>query len=216
MYEALFKQKSVTRVGDIDDLLEVAHLFARYEPPAGDRVAILSTSGGSGALLADLASDARLRLPAPSQRTREKLHDLIPAVASIANPMDMTTQFMNDPEAVSRYLTAFAEDENMDVVIINFTVSTSERTLRLAERIAGISPHLRKPLVVCWPVGNIARQAFQCLEKAGLPLFYHPSRCLSAVGHFTRYGIRRQSQVNGLVENPFVPASSFPRKRESS
>jgi acyl-CoA synthetase (NDP forming) len=195
LYEALFRQKSINRVADIDDLLEVAHLFARYDPPAGDRVAILSTSGGSGALLADLAADARLRLPAPSLRTHEKLHDLIPAVASIANPMDMTTQFMNDPEAVSRYVTAFAEDENMDVVIINFTVSGSERTQRVAERIVAISPHLPKPLIVCWPVGSIARQAFLCLEKAGVPLFFHPSRCLSAVGHFARYAIRRGIKV---------------------
>ena len=202
MYGALFRQKSISRVLDIDDLLEVAHLFARYEPPAGDRVAILSTSGGSGALLADLASDERLRLPSPSLRTREKLHDLIPAVASIANPMDITTQFMNDPEAVARYLTAFAEDDNFDVVIINFTVSTSERTLRVAERIAALSPHLPKPLIVCWPVGNIARQAFHCLEKAGVPLFFHPSRCLSAVGHFIRYAIRRKKvESYGLMKD---------------
>jgi acetyltransferase len=195
IYEALFKQKSISRVKDIDDLLEVAHLFARYELPAGDRVAVLSTSGGSGALLADLASDYQLRLPTPSVPTREKLHDLIPAVASITNPMDITTQFMNDPEAISRYLTAFAEDDNFDVLIINFTVSTLDRTLRVAERIAAISPHLLKPLVVCWPVGNMARQAFHCLERAGIPLFFHPSRCLSAVGHFTRYAIRRKVHV---------------------
>ena len=195
IYEALFKQKSISRVRDIDDLLEVAHLFARYELPAGDRVAVLSTSGGSGALLADLASDYQLRLPIPSVPTREKLHDLIPAVASITNPMDITTQFMNDPEAISRYLTAFAEDDNFDVLIINFTVSTLDRTLRVAERIAAISPHLPKPLVVCWPVGNMARQAFHCLERAGIPLFFHPSRCLSAVGHFTRYAIRQKMPV---------------------
>ena len=195
IYEALFKQKSISRVKDIDDLLEVAHLFARYELPAGDRVAVLSTSGGSGALLADLASDYQLRLPTPSVPTREKLHDLIPTVASITNPMDITTQFMNDPEAISRYLTAFAEDDNFDVLIINFTVSTLDRTLRVAERIAAISPHLPKPLVVCWPVGNMARQAFHCLERAGIPLFFHPSRCLSAVGHFTRYAIRQKMHV---------------------
>jgi len=192
LYDGLFKQKSICRVFDVDDLLEVANLFARCDPPAGDRVAILSTSGGSGALLADLASDFRLQLPAPSSRTRDELRDLIPAVASIANPMDITTQFMNDPEAISRYLTVFAEDENFDVVIINFTVSTPERTLRVAERIAAISPHLPKPLIVCWPVGNIVRQAFHCLEKAGIPLFFHPARCLAAVGHFVRYGLQQK------------------------
>ncbi len=194
IYDGFFKQRGVIRVFDIDELLEVANLLARYEPPAGDRVAILSSSGGSGALLADLASDYQLRLPSPSARTRDQLQDIAPAVASIANPMDITTQFMNDPEAVARYLKVFSEDENFDVLIINFTVSTSDRTLRVAERIAALVPSLPKPLIVCWPVGSMARPAFQCLERAGVPLFFHPSHCLSAVGHFVRYGTLGKSR----------------------
>jgi acyl-CoA synthetase (NDP forming) len=188
IYDGFFKQKGVIRVFDIDELVEVTNLLGRYKPPAGDRVALLSSSGGSGALLADLASDYRLSLPRPSPRTRDQLQDIAPAVASIANPMDITTQFMNDPEAVARYLKAFSEDENFDVLITNFTVSTSDRTLRVAERIAALVPSLSKPLIVCWPVGNMARPAFQCLERAGVPLFFHPAHCLSAVGHFVRYG----------------------------
>jgi len=195
VYDGFFRQKSIIRVWDIDELLEVANLLARYRPPAGDRVAILSSSGGSGALLADLASDSHLRLPAPSSRTRDQLRNLIPALAEIANPMDITTQFMNDPEAIVRYLKAFADDENFDVLIINFTVSTSDRTLRVAERIAALGPSLPKPLIVCWPVGNMARQAFSCLERAGVPLFFHPGRCLAAVGHFVRYGLRKKSRL---------------------
>ena len=197
IYDGFFRQKGIIRVFDIDELLEVANLLARYEAPAGRRLAILSTSGGSGALLADLASDHQLHLPAPSPRTGDQLRDLIPAVATINNPMDITTQFMNDPEAIARYLRAFAEDENFDLLIINFTVSTSDRTLKVAERIAALQPSLPKPLMVCWPVGSMARPAFQCLERAGVPLFFHPSRCLSAVGHFVRHGLRRRSRVQG-------------------
>jgi len=194
LYDGLFRQKNICRVSDIDDLLEVANLFGRYESPAGDRVAILSSSGGSGALLADLAADFKLHLPSPSKPTHDALHDLIPAVSSIANPMDITTQFMNDPEAIARYLKAFAEDKNFDLLILNFTVSTSDRTLGVAERVAALNSSLPKPLIVCWPVGNMARQAFRCLERAGVPLFFHPSRCLSAVGHFVRYGLRRRER----------------------
>jgi len=144
-------------------------------------------------LLADLVSDLNLRLPAPSPHTRDQLNDLIPAVASITNPMDITTQFMNDPQAIARYLQAFAEDENYDVLILTFTVSTSDKTLRVAEQIAALWPSLPKPLVLCWPVGNMARQAFKCLERAGVPLFFHPARCSSAVGHFVRYGVFRKA-----------------------
>ncbi len=144
-------------------------------------------------MLGDMASDSRLTLPEPSPQTLKKLEDLKPTVASIANPMDITTQFMNDPEAIARYLNAFAEDENFDILILTLTISTPDRTLRIAERIIALWPSLPKPLVVCWPAGNGARQAFQCLEQAGVPLFFHPARCLAAVGHFARYGLFRKT-----------------------
>ena len=194
LYDALFRQKGISRVFDVDELFEVAHLFASYPPPAGNRLAILSTSGGSGALLADLASDHHLSMPAPSSRTLEQLRDVVPAVAPIANPMDITTQFMNDPEVIARYLKTFAEDENFDLLLLNFTVSTSDRTLKVAEKIAAIHPTLPKPLIFCWPVGNMARPGFICLERAGIPLFFHPARCLSAIGHFVRYGMHREGR----------------------
>lgn len=196
VYEGFFRQKGICRVLDIDELLEVANLLASCELPEGGRIAILTTSGGSGALLADLAGDNRLSLPPPSTLTKEKLRDLEPTVASINNPMDMTTQFMNDPEAIARYITTFDQDENYDLLLINFTVSSSERTRRVAERIAALKTSLSKPLIVCWPVGNMAREAFHFLEKAGIPLFFQPARCLFAVGHFVRYARHRQKLSN--------------------
>ena len=186
-YEALFRQRGICRVADIDELFEVGNLFVRFGRARGNRTAILSTSGGSGALLADLAADHRIELPLPSPQTQKRLKDWVPAVSAITNPMDITTQFMNDPEAVSRYLEAFADDPNFDFLILMLTFSSMNKSQAMAERVAAIGPSLRKPLVVCWPVGNMANEAFQILERAGVPLFFHPGRCLSALGHFVRY-----------------------------
>jgi acetyltransferase len=138
-------------------------------------------------LLADLATDHRIDLPLPSPQTQKRLKDWAPAVSTITNPMDITTQFMNDPEAMSRYLQAFADDRNFDFLILMLTFSSMNKSQTMAERVAAIAPTLEKPLIVCWPVGNIAAQAFQILERAGVPLFFHPGRCLSALGHFVRY-----------------------------
>ncbi len=192
-YEALFRQRDICRVADIDELFEVGNLFAKFGTAGGNRAAILSTSGGSGALLADLAADHRIDLPMPSPPTRNLLKDWVPAVSAIANPMDITTQFMNDPEAVSRYLEAFADDPDFDFLILMLTFSSAQKSRTMAERIAAVACSLRKPLIVCWPVGNMAGEAFHILEKAGVPLFFHPGRCLSALGHFVRYkgGMKR-------------------------
>lgn len=190
--DGYFRQKGICRANDVDGLLETAHLFAVYDPPAGNRAALLSVSGGSGALLADLISEQNLVLPAPSEATRRQLHDITPQVTKIANPMDITTQFMNDTAAIKRYLTTFDRDENYDLLIFSLTFSDKDRTLPVAETIAGLKDKLKKPLIVCWPVGQTARSAFDCLEKAGVPLFFQQSNCAAAAGHFVRYGAYRR------------------------
>ncbi len=192
-YEALFRQRDVCRVFDIDELFEVGNLFVKYGRAGGNRAAILSTSGGSGALLADLTADQHIDLPLPSPQTRNRLVDWVPAVATITNPMDITTQFMNDPEAMDQYLHAFADDPNYDFLILMLTFSSKKKSREIAERIAETWLGLSKPLIICWPVGNIAGEAFRILEKKGVPVFFHPGRCLSALGHFVRYGVKTQT-----------------------
>lgn len=189
-YDALFRQKGVCRVEAIDELFETGNLFVRFGKATGNRAAILSTSGGSGALLADLAGDQEIDLPLPSNQTCRRLKEWTPAVSTITNPMDITTQFMNDPEAIAAYLRAFADDRKFDFLILTLTFSSAKKSSEVAEGIAVVAPSLRKPLVVCWPVGSLAGRAFRILEEAGIPLFFQPEKCLSALGRFARYGRR--------------------------
>jgi acetyltransferase len=190
LYDALFRQSGVCRVEAIDDLFETGHLFVRFGEATGNRAAILSTSGGSGALLADLASDQGIDLPLPSAETCGRLKDWTPAVSAIANPMDITTQFMNDPEAIAAYLRAFADDRSFDFLILTLTFSSARKSGEVAEGIAALAPSLKKPLIVCWPVGSMAGRAFRILEEAGVPLFSQPERCLAALGRFARYRMK--------------------------
>jgi acetate---CoA ligase (ADP-forming) len=190
LYEGLFRQGGVLQVEGIDDLFETGNLLLRFGKRGGNRAAILSTSGGAGALMADLASACGIELPLPSRQTRIRLGRWIPKVAAIANPMDMTTQFMNDPEAITAYLRAFAEDRRFDFLILTLTFSAAGKSAEIAKHLAAAAPSLKKPLAVCWPVGRAAKPAFRILEEAGVPLFFHPERCLSALGRFARFGQR--------------------------
>ncbi len=195
VHRGLFKQKGICTVSDVDELFEVADLLSRCCDRGGHRLAILSSSGGVGALMADLAGDNRLDLPDPSVRTRDRLRDLIPDTTSISNPMDITTQYMNNADTIARYLKTFAEDENYDVLVMVLTISPSEQTVALGRRLASMSFCLKKPLVVCWPVGTIFHKTFRHIQEAGIPLFFHSARCMSALGHLARYRAFRKGRA---------------------
>jgi len=120
---------------------------------------------------------------------KDHLHDLSPGPASAANPLDTTTQFMNDADAIARYLRLFAEDATFDLLTLVSTLSAAGRMVDVSEPIAATVLPPRKPAVVWRPEGALVKHCFQCLEKAGIPLFFQSARCMSAAGHFVRYGI---------------------------
>jgi acetate---CoA ligase (ADP-forming) len=192
VHQGLFRQKGICQVSSVDELLEVTHLLSRYGARGGHRLAVLSSSGGMGALMADLAEIKGLHLPAPSAETCLRLKNLVPQTGSMGNPMDTTSQYMNDSDAFDRYLRAFNEADNCDVLVVVMTLSPSEKTGSLALSLVSTAETLTKPLVICWPVGFTTHETFRHIQKAGIPLFFDPERCISALAHFARYGVFRK------------------------
>ena len=91
VYDTAFAQAGVIRVPDPDDLFEVASAFSRCPAPAGEGIAILSTSGGLGVVLADKCGVHGLSLPPLSPEASERLAkgDMFLVVGDLGNPLDI-------------------------------------------------------------------------------------------------------------------------------
>lgn len=87
--DALFRQAGVIRAGSLEELVDVAALLSNQPEPRGRRVAVLTNAGGLGILCADACEAAGLDLPHPSEETSAALGALLPAEASVLNPVDM-------------------------------------------------------------------------------------------------------------------------------
>jgi acetyl coenzyme A synthetase (ADP forming)-like protein len=87
--EALFHQAGVIRAETLEELIDAAALLAAQPLPAGNRVGVLTNAGGLGILCADACDAAGLDLPSLSPETEAALREILPAEASVANPVDM-------------------------------------------------------------------------------------------------------------------------------
>ncbi|HEU4942149.1 MAG TPA: acetate--CoA ligase family protein, partial [Gaiellaceae bacterium] len=87
--EALFHQAGVIRAETLEELIDAAALFAAQPLPAGNRVGVLTNAGGLGILCADACEASGLELPSLTADTEASLRELLPAEASVANPVDM-------------------------------------------------------------------------------------------------------------------------------
>ena len=87
--DALFRQAGVIRAETLEELVDVASLFSARGRLDGRSVGIVTNAGGLGILCADACEAAGLELPALGEDTVAALRAVLPAEASVANPVDM-------------------------------------------------------------------------------------------------------------------------------
>ena len=121
--DALFHQAGVIRAASLEELIDVATLLSSQPEPKGRRVAVLTNAGGLGILAADACDAAGLELPALGEDTVTRLRELLPAEASVANPVDM----LGSATAASygEALPVVLEDPQIDAVLVLFVPAVS-------------------------------------------------------------------------------------------
>ncbi|MBW2037283.1 MAG: acetate--CoA ligase family protein [Deltaproteobacteria bacterium] len=185
--DALFNQKGIIRVRHYDELFQTAALFAQERFPGGNRVGILTSSGGAGVIMADYYTKLGLRVPEPSQKTRDLASKEIAAFGKVANPFDLTGQIFSDPEMFKRCMKLFVEDDNFDIIQVNVSMvagqSSEYRATMLLEAIEGST----KPIVTWWAAGSLSDPGAKRLNGSKVTLFRSPDRCAAAVASLVKY-----------------------------
>src|SRR5690606_30216284 len=97
------------------DLVEV---FTYCGLPQGRGVGIVTQSGGAGVLMADRAEELGLGLPGLSAPTAERMRTAIPGFGTPENPVDITGQFVAEPQLLERSVSILLSDPAVHVGIV--------------------------------------------------------------------------------------------------
>jgi len=92
-YSAYFAKYGVIAVDDVDEAIAACGLLATNPPwGPGRRLAVVTPSGGGGALAADAVERAGFVVPALSEPVQSALKAKMPSYGSAGNPIDVTAQ----------------------------------------------------------------------------------------------------------------------------
>lgn len=116
--DALFRQAGVQRTRTLSEFLDAAALLSSQPLPRGNSVAILTNAGGLAILCADACAAEALQLAAPSPATRERLRAILPAEASVENPIDVLGS--STAETFAAVLPLLLADPAFDAVCVLF------------------------------------------------------------------------------------------------
>jgi acyl-CoA synthetase (NDP forming) len=200
--DAVLRQLGIVRADDVDELLDIGDAFAQPRRPAGPRVAVVTTSGGSGILAADAIAACGLRLAELSPATRSALDDVVPAYGATGNPVDVTATVMSNPGLFDHALDLVVDDDGVDLVVACFCVLTGDDVTSVLDSLARAAERSGKPVLVARTgADHLAPSAAARLRAAGLPAYPTPARAVRAAAALHQVSTRP----------PFAPASGRPR-----
>jgi len=91
-YDAVFAKFGFIVSNDLDEAVTIAAVLTTSPLPKGDRVAVLTVSGGAGIWGADTVSMQGLKVPELSQAVQHQIKQWMPSYGAAGNPIDVTAQ----------------------------------------------------------------------------------------------------------------------------
>lgn len=89
-YDAFFAKYAVIPCSDLSESTAILGMLTTCPQLKGNRVAVLTPSGGSGALISDTLERHGLELPILSDKTQKAILAMVPSYATAQNPVDVT------------------------------------------------------------------------------------------------------------------------------
>ncbi len=120
VFRALIEEAGAAWARDPHELLELAKALAepraRVRPGAG--LAVLTCSGGDSGIAGDEAERIGVPLPALAEETAAALEELLPAEATIGNPLDYTALIWGDSDKLREMIRIVGADPAIDQLLV--------------------------------------------------------------------------------------------------
>src|SRR5258707_1210378 len=145
-YDAVFAKYGFIVSNDLDEAVTIAAVLTTNPLPRGDRVAVLTVSGGAGIWGADTVSMQGLQVPELSEGIQTEIKTLLPSYGAARNPIDVTAQGVHTG-GLQKSIDLLAASDEVDAILVVLSLSSDTRMpFKRAELRPGISAQ-SKPIV---------------------------------------------------------------------
>ncbi len=198
-FDAGFRRAGVIRANTSEEMFQWARALAWCPLPKGRNVAVLTNAGGPGVTAADALELNGLRLAVLSEATRQALKTILPAAASLNNPVDMLASAT--PENYAESLRLLVEDEGVDSVLMILPPMPAFSTGGVARAVIPVIQDTPKPVVVALMGDKLIQEAIEHFRAFHIVEYRFPEWAASALGVLSQ----RAESLPLLDEEPVVP-----------
>lgn len=210
LVDAMVQQAGVVRVNTVEELFDAALALAHLAMPGGNRIGIVTNSGGPAILLADALPAEGLRLAQLGPATLAACKARLPAGAAVANPLDMLAGA--SPATLAACLRDLLVDDGVDVVVAMATPLAPDDTPWAEAILAARAQSPGKPLVAILFGRDSSSPGFRRLVAGGVPTYTFPENAAHAMSAVNRVAaIRKEGPAQTAADGP-APAFSPGRR----
>jgi acetate---CoA ligase (ADP-forming) len=125
-YDAVFAKYGFIVSNDLDEAVTIAAVLTTNPLPKGDRVAVLTVSGGAGIWGADTVSMQGLQVPELSEPIQAEIKKLMPSYGTARNPIDVTAQGVLSG-GLQRSIDLLNVSDEVDAILVVLSLSSETR-----------------------------------------------------------------------------------------
>ncbi len=188
--DAIFRHHGIIRGEDLDHMLDVSAAFAFCSLPKGNRVAIITGSGGSAVWMADILSAHGLEVPELEADLQAKIMALLPSYASALNPIDATAQAIGEV-GYKPIVELVRQSKRIDTILLIASVANETTARKRAEELAGAVAETEQPLLLC-TYTTATPGAMAAFAEFGIPCYTSMPSCARAIKALADYGRFRE------------------------
>lgn len=185
-YETAFQQSGVIRARNMPELFDLAVAFANQPIPEGDRVAVITNSGGPGIVATDNIEEKKLKMARFTKKTIEALRSHLPAESNIYNPVDV----LGDAKADRFHyaLKTVLADPGVDSAVVLVCPAAVTEPVETARAMAEMRKEFPgKPLFAALMGGTRLEEGEKVLSESNIPCFTFPEPAITSISGMVSY-----------------------------
>lgn len=192
--ELIFKKAGILPFRDEGQLCQAAVAFASQPIPKGNRVGIITNTGGPAVIGTDVFGEAGLEIPRLSEHAIKTLKEKLFPEASVSNPTDLLAT--GTGEHYRATIEVMMEEEQIDSIFVNFVTPFFVDTESIAKAIVEMNKLKRKP-IVCNLMTDPRQwtETARILKEGDVPCFAFPSDAARALTALVRYNEIRERNI---------------------
>jgi acetyltransferase len=145
-YDAVFARYGFIISNDLDEAVTIAAVLTNNPLPKGDRVAVLTVSGGAGIWGADTVALQGMQVPELSPSIQAEIKQLLPSYGAAGNPIDVTAQGVHSG-GLQNSIDLLSVSDEVDIILVVLSLSSDTRMPFKQAELKPVISARRKPVV---------------------------------------------------------------------